>query len=202
MESLNVKNNRVEEFDLIKGLAIIMMVWGHVGIPGIKLGLANIVILITLYELGIKEAILVNALRVVLVSLITGTLLSYGFLMSLTGAILSLGVMILFHTLIKKFSIIGVSVLGALFHIIGQIIVAMIFLESIYVLYYLPLIAVTSIITGVLVGLGSQLIIKTGAIKKEQLESMMNQIFTDLLNELPSKKEVDEVFNYLDKNKF
>lgn len=137
-----------------------------VGIPGIKLGLANIVILITLYELGIKEAILVNVLRVVLVSLITGTLLSYGFLMSLAGAILSLGVMILFHTLIKKFSIIGVSVLGALFHIIGQIIVAMIFLESIYVLYYLPLIAVTSIITGVLVGLGSQLIIKTGAIKK------------------------------------
>lgn len=137
-----------------------------VGIPGIKLGLANIVILITLYELGIKEAIFVNALRVVLVSLITGTLLSYGFLMSLAGAILSLGVMILFHTLIKKFSIIGVSVLGALFHVIGQIIVAMIFLESVYVLYYLPFIAVTSLITGVLVGLGSQLIIKTGAIKK------------------------------------
>ena len=137
-----------------------------VGIPGIKLGLANIVILITLYELGIKEAIFVNALRVVLVSLITGTLLSYGFLMSLAGAILSLVVMILFHTLIKKFSIIGVSVLGALFHVIGQIIVAMIFLESVYVLYYLPFIAVTSLITGVLVGLGSQLIIKTGAIKK------------------------------------
>ena len=137
-----------------------------VGIPGIKLGLANIVILITLYELGIKEAIFVNALRVVLVSLIAGTLLSYGFLMSLAGAILSLGVMILFHSLIKKFSIIGVSVLGALFHVIGQIIVAMIFLESVYVLYYLPFIAVTSIITGVFVGIGSQLIIKTGAIKK------------------------------------
>ena len=42
---------------------------------------------------------------------------------------------------------------------------------------------------------------KTGEIKKEQLESTMNQIFTDLLNELPSKKEIDEVFNYLDKNK-
>ena len=42
---------------------------------------------------------------------------------------------------------------------------------------------------------------KTGEIKKEQLESMMNQIFTDLLNELPSQKEIDEVFNYLDKNK-
>ena len=137
-----------------------------VGIPGIKLGLANIVILITLYELGIKEAIFVNALRVVLVSLITGTLFSYGFLMSLAGAILSLGVMVLFHTLIKKFSIIGVSVLGALFHVIGQIIVAMIFLESVYVLYYVPFIAVTSLITGVLVGLESKLIIKTGAIKK------------------------------------
>ena len=77
-----------------------------------------------------------------------------------------LGIMILFHLLIKKFSIIGVSVIGAVFHVIGQIIIAMIFLETPYVLYYLPIIGVTAIITGVLVGLGANLVIKTGAIKK------------------------------------
>ena len=137
-----------------------------IGIPGVKLGLANIVILITLFELGYKEAIFVNILRVVLVSLITGTILSMGFLMSLTGAVLSLGIMILFHLLVKKFSIIGISVIGAVFHVIGQIIIAMIFLETPYVLYYLPIIGVTAIITGVLVGLGANLVIKTGAIKK------------------------------------
>ena len=76
-----------------------------VGIPGIKLGLANIMILVTLYELGVIEAIFVNFARVLLVSLIRGTFLSMGFFMSLAGAFLSLGVMIIFYLLIKKFSI-------------------------------------------------------------------------------------------------
>ena len=90
-------------------------------IPGIKLGFANIVILVTLYEVGILEAVFINLVRVLVVSLVRGTFFSMGFFMSLTGAFLSLGVMILFHLVIKKFSIIGVSVIGSLFHVIGQI---------------------------------------------------------------------------------
>lgn len=139
-----------------------------IGIPGVKLGLANIVMLIILYELGILEAILVDLLRVLVVGLIRGTFLSMGFLMSLTGAVFSIGIMILFYLLIKKFSIIGVSVIGAVFHVIGQILIAMIYLGTVYVVYYLPIILVSSVITGVLVGLVAQLVIRTGVIKKQK----------------------------------
>ena len=139
-----------------------------IGIPGVKLGLANIMILITLYELGILEAILVNLFRVVIVGLVRGTFLSMGFLMSVTGAVFSLGIMIVFYLFIKKFSIIGVSVVGSLFHIFGQIVIAMIFMGTPYVIYYLPIIAISAIITGVIVGITAQLVIKTGIIKKQK----------------------------------
>ena len=137
-----------------------------VGIPGVKLGLTNIVILVILYELGIVEAIFVNLARVVVVGLVRGTIFSMGFLMSLTGAVVSLGIMILFYIIIKKFSIIGVSVIGAIFHVVGQIIIAMIFLGTGYVVFYLPIIGLSAIITGILVGITAKHIIKTGAIKK------------------------------------
>ena len=149
-------------------IAILESFIPSVGIPGVKLGLANIVILIILYELGIVEAIVVNLLRVLVVGLVRGTFLSMGFLMSLTGAILSLGIMILFYLLIKKFSIIGVSVIGSLFHVTGQLLIAMLFLGTAYIFLYLPFIAVSAIITGVFVGIVAQLIIKTGVIKKQR----------------------------------
>ena len=139
-----------------------------IGIPGIKLGLANIMILITLYELGIIEATGINLIRVLVVSLIRGTFLSMGFFMSLTGAVFSLGIMILFYLVVRKFSIIGVSVIGSLFHVFGQILVAIFYLGSGYVIFYLPVIAVSAIITGVLVGVTARLIIRTGIIRKQK----------------------------------
>ena len=149
-------------------IAILESFIPSIGIPGVKMGLANIVILIILYGLGIWEAIVVNLLRVLVVSLVRGTFLSMGFLMSLTGAILSLGIMILFYLLIKKFSIIGVSVIGSIFHVTGQILIAMIFLGSAYIFLYLPVIAISAIITGVFVGIVAKLIINTGVIKKQR----------------------------------
>lgn len=149
-------------------IAILESFIPSLGIPGVKLGLANIVILIILYELGIVEAIIVNLLRVVVVGLVRGTFLSMGFLMSITGAVFSLGIMILFYLLIKKFSIIGVSVIGAIFHVFGQILIAMIFLGTTYIVLYLPIIAVSAIITGVFVGIVAKLIIRTGIIKKQR----------------------------------
>lgn len=147
-------------------IAIIESFIPSIWIPGIKLGLANIVILIILYEIGIIEAVLVNLLRVFLVGLLRGTFLSMGFLMSLTGAILSLGIMILFYLVIRRFSIIAVSVMGSLFHIFGQILIAIIFLGTMSVLYYLPIISISAIVTGILVGIGAKLIIRTNVIKK------------------------------------
>lgn len=149
-------------------IAILESFIPSVGIPGVKLGLANIMILVILYELGILDAIIVNVLRVVVVGLVRGSIFSMGFLMSLTGAIFSLGIMILFYLLIKKFSIIGVSVIGSLFHVTGQVLIAMIFLGSAYVILYLPIIAISAIITGVFVGITAMLIIRTGAIKKQR----------------------------------
>ena len=139
-----------------------------IGIPGVKLGLANIIILITLYELGILEALFVDLARVFIVGLLRGTIFTMGFFMSLTGAIFSLGIMILFYLLIKKFSIVGVSVLGALFHVIGQILVAWLFLSTPYILYYLPVIAISAIVTGVFVGITANLVIRTGVIRKQK----------------------------------
>ena len=149
-------------------IAILESFIPSLGIPGVKLGLANIVILIILYELGIVEAVIVNVLRVIVVGLVRGTFLSMGFLMSLTGCALSLGIMIVFYVLIKKFSIIGVSVIGSVFHVTGQILIAMIFLGTAYIVLYLPIIAISAIITGVFVGIVAQLIIKTGIIKKQR----------------------------------
>ena len=149
-------------------LAIVESFIPSVGIPGVKLGLANIAILIVLYEIGIWEAAVVNLIRVIVAALVRGTFLSYGFLMSLTGAFLSLGIMILFYLLVKKFSIIGVSVIGSIFHVTGQILIAMIYLGTGYVVFYLPFIAIAAIVTGVIVGVIAKAIISTGVIKKQR----------------------------------
>ena len=149
-------------------IAILESFIPSIGIPGVKLGLANIVILVVLYELGIWEAVMVNLIRVIVVGLVRGTFLSFGFLMSLTGAALSLLVMIFFYVLIRKFSIIGVSVIGAVFHVIGQILVAMIYLITSYIILYFPVIGLSAIITGVFVGIVAKAIIHTGVIKKQK----------------------------------
>ena len=138
------------------------------GIPGIKLGLANIVILVSLYELGPKEAAVISLLRVYLAALLKGSILSMGFLMSLSGAVLSYLVMLIFYLFIKKFSIVGVSVIGALFHSLGQILIAMLYLSTTSMIYYFPFIGVSSLITGIIVGFVSLAIIKTGIIKKQR----------------------------------
>ena len=117
-------------------------------IPGVKLGLANIIILIMLYEFKPTEALIVNLLRIIIVGLIRSTLLSPTFLMSLTGGILSYLLMLLFSRG-KIFSPIGVSVLGAVGHTVGQIVIAIILLDTTAVVYYLPLIALLSVLTGV-----------------------------------------------------
>jgi heptaprenyl diphosphate synthase len=166
MKKINV--HKLALISLLTALAIVIAIAESfipsIGIPGVKLGLANIVILVILYELGIVEAILVDLLRVFIVGLMRGNIVSMGFVMSITGATLSLSVMIIFYLLTKKFSIVGVSVIDSIFHVTGQVVVAMLFLESRYVLYYLPFIALSAIIAGIFVGIVARLIIKTGMI--------------------------------------
>ena len=127
----------------------------NIGIPGAKVGLANLVVMVALYTLGKKDAALLSFVRVVLVGLTFGNLAML--LYSLAGAILSFLAMLIAKRT-KLFSITGVSVLGGVFHNVGQITVAMLVLETGSLLYYLPFLIVIGTISGVVIGLLSGMI--------------------------------------------
>ena len=128
-------------------------------VPGVKLGLANVIILIMLYEFKFYEALIVDILRILVVSLILGTIGSPKFFMSLSGGLVSYCVMLLFSR-IKVFSPIGVSVLGSISNAFGQIIVAIIIMGTKAVIYYLPFIALLSLMTGILSGIITKVYLK------------------------------------------
>ena len=128
-----------------------------VPIPGIKIGLTNVIILFVLYKFGIKEACLVSVIRVGLVALLFGNLQSM--LFSLSGATLSIVGMALLKQ-VPKFSLIGVSVVGAVCHNIGQIIMACIIMETNIIVYYLPFLLVSATLTGVVIGIVVGLVVK------------------------------------------
>lgn len=126
-------------------------------VPGIKLGIANVVILILLYLFGAKTALIVNITRIVLVGLMFSGV--YGMMYALSGGMLSFGAMYLAKCS-KKLSIIGVSFLGGIFHNVGQILMAAAVLKSKELFYYLPVLIVSGIITGIVVGYGAKQCIK------------------------------------------
>jgi heptaprenyl diphosphate synthase len=121
-------------------------------IPGVKLGLANIVVLFAIYIFSFKEALYISIGRVFLVGLIRTGLFGMTFFFSLSGALLSTITMYLAKRY-TKLSIIGVSVIGAITHSIGQILIAIIMLKTINVIFYLPYILLLSIPTGIIVGM-------------------------------------------------
>lgn len=124
---------------------------------GIKVGLPNIIIVFILYRAGAKEAIAVSIVRVLLVSLLFGNVLSLAY--SIAGAVLSLTFMIILK-LLKSFSTVAVSVVGGIAHNAGQIIVACIVMDTAQISYYLPILAVAGIVAGILVGIAGHLLIK------------------------------------------
>jgi heptaprenyl diphosphate synthase len=127
-----------------------------IGIPGIKLGLANIVVLTALYAMGGKESFVISCIRIVLVGFTFGNMFNLFF--SLAGGILSWLVMCILKKT-KKFSVVGVSIAGGIAHNIGQIIVAVLVLKTISIGYYLPVLLISGSITGLLIGiLGSYLL--------------------------------------------
>ena len=98
---------------------------------------------------------MVLIIRIILVGLLRGNIFQMPFFMSLCGGLTSFIIMRIFSK-IKFFSIIGVSVIGSIFHCVGQIVIAIILLETAQVIYYLPLIAILSTVTGVLTGIISR----------------------------------------------
>ncbi len=127
-------------------------------LPGIKMGLPNIIIVFLLYRRGPASAITVSLLRILLVSLLFGNIMALWY--SLAGGILSLLTMILLRRL-RWFSPVGVSVAGGVTHNVGQILLAMLLLETAQLGYYLVVLTVTGTVAGILVGLcGAALINK------------------------------------------
>ena len=122
------------------------------GIPGIKLGLPNLIVVLLLFgqRYGAKEALLVNGMRIVLSGFMFSNL--YAILYALAGAFFSYVAMLIGKRL-RCFSVIGVSVLGGVFHNIGQVVVALIVVETFAVSYYRPFLIVDGTITGAFLGL-------------------------------------------------
>lgn len=127
-------------------------------VPGLKLGLANIVIIFALYEYDFKTAFLVSIIRVLIVALLR-TGFGINFFFSLSGAIFSIAFMYIFKK--TRLSIIGVSIIGSVFHSIGQVLVGMLLLDNYNVIYYLPYLLLFSIPTGIVIGIISKKMIDT-----------------------------------------
>lgn len=149
--------NRAAYFGVFTALALIfsyveMLIPIQFGIPGIKLGLANLLIVIMLYKCGAKEALMLSVVRIVLAGFIFGNMFSI--IYSLAGGILSLAVMALLKGR-GSFSVTGVSIAGGVFHNIGQLLVAMLVVETYKVGYYLPVLWIAGVITGALIGIVS-----------------------------------------------
>lgn len=133
------------------------------GIAGVKLGLANMAVLVALYILGIKYAFAVSIVRIILSSTLFSGVLPM--LYSLAGGVLSLAGMALLKKTCK-FGVVGVSACGGVLHNFGQVIVAICFFEIKEIIFYMPLLAVSGVITGVLIGVASCMVIKRLEIKK------------------------------------
>ena len=169
---------RTAELGFLLALALILsyvesLIPFSFGIPGMKLGLPNLIVLLLLYErpgtgknpskdgqnhmaaeekifsTGVREAVLVNGLRIILSGFLFSNL--YAILYALSGAALSLSAM-LAGKKYGRFSMIGVSVLGGVFHNVGQILVAMAVVETFAVAYYLPFLIVAGTVTGAVLG--------------------------------------------------
>ena len=124
------------------------------GIPGIKLGLANLVVVLGLHMLKPMQVFWVLVVRIVLSSMMFGSLFSM--IYSLTGGILSFFVMLFLKKMCKGFSIIGISMAGGVSHNIGQLVVAACVMENMHVFLYMPVLLIAGMMMGMLIGVLGQ----------------------------------------------
>lgn len=153
MKKQNTK--QIAQLGLLTALALIagyieLLIPVPIGIPGVKLGLANLTILWALYALGPGEALAVNGIRILLSGFLFGNLSMI--LYSLAGASLSFLCMYLAKKS-GRLSLIGVSILGGVMHNVGQLLVAMLALETGSLIYYGPVLLAAGLITGLLIGI-------------------------------------------------
>jgi heptaprenyl diphosphate synthase len=135
-------------------------------VPGIKVGLPNIIIVAALYSFGAKEACIVSFMRICIAALLFGTPLTFAY--SFAGALLSLILMIACKKL-NLFSTLGVSVVGGVSHNLGQILLAMIIFERAEIGYYMIVLTVTGILAGIFIGVAGSFFVE----KVKQLKTKM-----------------------------
>lgn len=125
----------------------------YFGVPGVKLGLTNIVVVLMLFCMGAKEAFCISFLRILLAGFLFGN--PFSILYSLGGGILSFFVM-LFLKSTGKLNVISISVAGGMFHNIGQLLVASAVVENYNLFYYAPVLLAAGFVTGLLIGILAQ----------------------------------------------
>ncbi len=164
------KTKRIALFAMFIALAFVFsylesLVPFNIGIQGIKLGLANIIVVTAMYILSERDAFFISVVRIVLSGLTFGGVSTL--IYSLAGGILSFAVMAIVKKC-KKLSVTGVSVLGAIAHNIGQIAVAGAVMGTYRIVYYLPVLLVSGAVTGVVIGILSNIVIsRTVGVKND-----------------------------------
>lgn len=154
--------HKVAYFGVFASLAMIFsyvesLIPFQIGIPGVKLGLANLIVVIALYKMGIKEAFFVSVIRIVLSGFLFANLFSI--IYSLAGGMVSLAVMAFLKSR-RSFSVFGISMAGGVAHNIGQIVVAMLVVETFSVAYYIPVLLVAGLATGFVIGIVANAMLK------------------------------------------
>lgn len=149
-----MKNNKLTKIAILVTLCLILsyvevLIPFNFVIPGVKLGLSNIVIVYALYAFDLKTAFSINIIRIVLSALLFTNPITM--LYSISGGVLSFIAMVLIKQ-VKCLSLISVSVTGGIFHNVGQILMAMVVLSSAKIIYYLPVLMFCGILTGILTG--------------------------------------------------
>lgn len=153
-----MKNNRVRKITFIGVISAAAVILSYIemllppiysAVPGIKVGLPNIVIILLLYKYGVGSAAAASFIRLTIMALLFNP---STFIYSLSGAVLSLAVMALLKKT-DKFSTVGVSIAGGVMHNLGQILVAMLLLETAEIGYYMFILAISGTLAGVFIGL-------------------------------------------------
>lgn len=133
-------------------------------IPGVKLGLSNIVVLFALYTMKPIDAFVISIIRIFIAGLLFGNPMTIAY--SIVGGMLSLFVMWLLKK--TKLSIVGVSMVGGICHNMGQLIVAVVLTETVRIAYYLPVLLISGMVTGLLMGIVANLVVdRVNKIKKQ-----------------------------------
>lgn len=162
MSCRKMTTKEISRSGLLIALALILsyvesLIPAFVAVPGVKIGLANIVVVFALYKINFRNAVIISLLRVLLSALLFGSVLSLAY--SSSGAAVSLlGMWALKKT--NLFSPVSVSVTGAVLHNLAQIATACLIMNTDVIAYYIPFLLISGVVAGVVIGIAGSIVIE------------------------------------------